>query len=210
MKESIAGADRLSMSRRAVLAGSAIGVGVLLSACTEQGPQGSGSTSKNGAIDSANGTITEWPRSSRLPAVDFQGVTETGKSLSSSELRGAVAVLNFWYAGCPPCRAEAPDLQALWNQYRDQGVHFVGVNVRDDKSTAQAFTRTFGITYPSILDQASGGRVELALSGSVSVKAVPTTLVLDRSGRVAARILGRIPGRSVLDTLIRGVLAEGS
>jgi peroxiredoxin len=195
----------VSRSRRTVLVGGAIGVALLLSSCTEPGSQ----AGRDGATDSANGTITEWSRASRRPAVRFQGRTETGTTLSSAELRGNVAVLNFWYAGCPPCRAEAPDLQALWEQYRDDGVRFVGVNVRDDKSVAQAFTRTFGITYPSILDEASGGQVTLALSASVSVKAVPTTLVLDRRGRVAARILGRIPGRSVLSTLIRDTLAEG-
>ncbi|MGA1033366.1 MAG: TlpA family protein disulfide reductase, partial [Aquiluna sp.] len=119
-------------------------------------------------------------------------------------LEGFVVVMNWWYAACAPCRAEAPDMAALSEEFADQGVQFVGVNVRDTAETALAFDRNFGITYPSIMD-AQSGAVSLAFSGVVSPQAVPTTLVIDREGRVSARILGRID-KSILRELIETVV----
>ena len=106
--------------------------------------------------------------------------------------------MNFWYAGCSPCRAEAKDLQKLYTDYKDK-LGFYGVNVRDEKSTAEAFERSFEITYPSFKD--ASGKVLLSLSKYVPAQAVPTTVILDSHGRVAARILGQA-NPSVLKTLI--------
>ena len=114
--------------------------------------------------------------------------------------------MNWWYAACAPCRAEAPDLAALSKEFEDQGVQFVGVNVRDTAETALAFDRKFGITFPSVMD-AQSGAVSLAFTGVVSPAAVPTTLVIDKEGKVASRILGRIDA-SILRTLIESVVAE--
>lgn len=153
-----------------------------------------------------DGTVSEWAKSSRKAAVDWKGVTESGDVLSSSSLTGVVTVLNFWYAGCAPCRAEAPDLIALSKEFTPQGVQFVGVNVRDTASTALAFDRNFGMTYPSVIDNNTGS-VVLAFTGVVSPQAVPTTLVIDKQGRVASRILGRIE-KGTLKALIETVVAE--
>jgi thiol-disulfide isomerase/thioredoxin len=121
--------------------------------------------------------------------------------VSAEELRGKVVVLNFWYAGCPPCRAEAKYLNQVHDQYADDDVVFVGVNVRDEEGTAAAFERTFGVDYPTVLD-ARDGTVQLALSGQIAPNAVPATIVLDKQGRVAARVLGAIDGKSILQTLV--------
>jgi thiol-disulfide isomerase/thioredoxin len=153
-----------------------------------------------------DGTISEWSKASRQPAVEWRGVTESGEVLSSSNLSGVVTVMNFWYAGCAPCRAEAGDLVALSKEFAAQGVQFVGVNVRDTASTAQAFDRNFGMTYPSIMDNNTGS-VVLAFTGIVSPQAVPTTLVIDKQGRVSSRILGRIE-KGTLKALIQTVVAE--
>lgn len=112
--------------------------------------------------------------------------------------------MNFWYAGCAPCRAEAPDLQKLSVQFPE--VQFVGVNVRDSAATAAAFERKFGVTFPSILD-ANSGDVVLAFTGVVTPQAVPTTLVIDKQGKVSARVLGRIDP-STLKALIQTVVKE--
>jgi peroxiredoxin len=136
----------------------------------------------------------------------FTGETESGQMLDSKALEGQVVVMNWWYSSCAPCRAEAPDLQALHEQFKDQGVQFVGVNVRDTAETALAFDRKFGISFPSIMD-AQSGSVSLAFQGVVSPQAVPTTLVIDKEGKVASRILGRIDP-SILKTLIETVVAE--
>jgi thiol-disulfide isomerase/thioredoxin len=151
-----------------------------------------------------DGTVTEFAVDQRPTFDDWEGATESGALLSSEALEGFVVVMNWWYAACAPCRAEAPDMAALSEEFADQGVQFVGVNVRDTAETALAFDRNFAITYPSIMD-AQSGAVSLAFSGVVSPQAVPTTLVIDREGRVSARILGRID-KSILRELIETVV----
>lgn len=153
-----------------------------------------------------DGTVSEFAKVNRLSAVKWSGKTESGATVSSDQLAGVAVVMNFWYAGCAPCRAEAPDLVALNKKYAGQKVQFIGVNVRDTADTALAFDRTFKIDWPSILDSSTGS-VLLAFSGVVSPQAVPTTLVIDRDGKVAARILGRLE-KGTLDALIKRVVTE--
>ena len=153
-----------------------------------------------------DGTETELADDQRPSFEPWSGITESGFGLDSAALEGRVTVMNWWYAACAPCRAEAPDLADLYREYNPQGVEFVGVNVRDSAATALAFDRNFGIEFPSVMDSQSG-TVSLAFTGVVSPSAVPTTLVIDKEGKVASRILGRIdPG--ILRTLIETVLAE--
>lgn len=153
------------------------------------------------------GPVTEFKPSKRAAPVKFAGTLESGKAASSADWPKTVLVVNFWYAACGPCRAEAPDLEALYNEFKSQGVQFVGVDVRDEASTAESFTSTYGITYPSFLD-ADGGAIQLAFAGQIAPNAVPTTVVLDRSGRVASRIVGQIQARSILRSLIQTAIAE--
>lgn len=153
-----------------------------------------------------DGTVTEFDSAQRPTFLPFSGETESGLKLDSSALDGQVVVMNWWYSSCAPCRAEAPDLQALYEDFKDEGVQFVGVNVRDTAETALAFDRKFGISFPSIMD-AQSGAVSLAFQGVVSPQAVPTTLVIDKEGKVSSRILGRIDP-SILKTLIETVVAE--
>lgn len=150
-------------------------------------------------------TITEISRAERGSRILFAGELDTGGAANSDDWLGSVVVVNFWYAACPPCRVEAADLESLHQQFLLEGVVFVGVDVRDEAATALAFADTFGITYPSILDTGSG-EVQLAFAGQIAPNAVPTTIVLDREGRVASRIIGK--DRSVLETLIEDVVGE--
>ena len=152
-----------------------------------------------------DGTVTEFAAADRGKSVKWQGTLADGTKLGSVNLSGVVTVLNFWYAGCAPCRAEAPDLVAIAKAYPK--VQFIGVNVRDAAGTAAAFERKFKVTWPSILD-ANSGSVVLAFTGIVTPQAVPTTLVIDAKGRVAARVLGRIEA-STLKALIKRVVEEG-
>ena len=153
-----------------------------------------------------DGSVTEIVLENRGQPITFTGTTESGETVSSAEYLGNVLVVNFWYAGCAPCRAEAPDLQQVYTDTSPQGVNFLGVNVRDQAATAISFNERFGITFPSIMDQ--DGKAQLAFSSQVPPNAVPTTLILDAQGRVAARILGQIKDASILSTLIRDVAAE--
>lgn len=151
--------------------------------------------------------IEEIPVGERADPVAFTGETDTGTQLSEEDFAGQVLVVNFWYAGCAPCRAEAPDLKTLSEKYDGNGAAFLGVNVYDGPAQSLAFAEKYEINYPSLLDETTG-KVRLAFAGELAPNAVPTTIVLDREGRVAARILGRIQERSILDTLIRDLIEE--
>jgi thiol-disulfide isomerase/thioredoxin len=151
-----------------------------------------------------DGSVTEYPVANRGKSVSWSGPTETGGILSSSQLTGVPVVMNYWYAGCAPCRAEAPELLEISKQFPK--VQFVGVNVRDSAATTAAFNRNFKLTWSSIIDSQTGS-VALAFTGIVTPAAVPTTLVIDKKGRVSARVLGRID-KSILTTLIKTVQDE--
>lgn len=176
---------------------------LVLAGCTQDPLAEQFRSGDNKNYIAGDGTVTEFAIDQRPTFEPWEGVTESGAYLSSESLEGYVVVMNWWYAACAPCRAEAPDLAALSEEFAEQGVQFVGVNVRDTAETALAFDRNFGITFPSIIDAQTGG-VSLAFSGVVSPQAVPTTLVIDREGRVSARILGRID-KSILRELIETV-----
>jgi len=155
---------------------------------------------------SGDGTVTEVPLAERGAPVDFEATTDTGETVSSADYRGQVLVLNFWYAACPPCRKEAPILQEL-NETFASDAAFLGVNVRDQAATSKNATEEWGITFPSVID-ANDGNMLLAYAGTVAPNAVPTTLVIDKQGRVAARYLGLLDSTSILKTLISDAIAE--
>lgn len=151
--------------------------------------------------------VQEIEPADRGEPVAWEGVTETGDELSSEDVAGDVVVVNFWYASCAPCRVEAADLQKVHTQFEDQGVSFVGVNTFDQADQARSFAEEFGVTYPSIID-VNDAKVKLAFSAATPIQATPVTLVLDQEGRVAASIIGRLEGASILSTLVKDLLAE--
>ena len=162
---------------------------------------------------SGDGAYTVIAAEERSEPVSFEGELDSGGTISTDDLAGQVYVVNFWYASCPPCRVEAPDLEALYQEFSDdqggEGVPFIGVNIRDEAAQSRAFAEEFGVSYPSILD-VEDGAVRLAFAGQVSPTAVPTTLVVDAEGRVAARISGIVSEPSTLRSMVADVLAESS
>ena len=156
---------------------------------------------------SGDGTLTVIAVDDRTDPIAFDSETDTGEPVSSADYEGQVVVVNFWYAACPPCRVEAPDLEALHQEFDGEGASFLGVNVRDQAATAAGFEKEFGISYPSVID-ANDGNMLLAFAGTVAPNAVPTTIVLDKQGRVAARFLGLIEEPSILKTISRETIAE--
>lgn len=115
-----------------------------------------------------------------------ESLTEPGTTVSLQRYRGQVVVLNVWGSWCGPCRAEADDLVQVATATADQGVQFIGIDVRDSRQAGADFARDFGLTYPSIFDPP--GRTLLALKG-IPRSVVPLTIVLDRQHRVAAVLL---------------------
>jgi thiol-disulfide isomerase/thioredoxin len=188
----------------------ALAAGVLLAGCANNDLQAQYNSGVDKNYIAATSGVTEVSPADRGKPVDFSGLTEDGTTVSSKADRGHVIVVNFWYAGCPPCRAEASDLASIATQYKGKGVDFIGVNTRDSAASTQAFDSEFKVAYPSILD-ADTGEVQLAFSGSMRPNATPTTFVLDKQGRIAARIEGDIAAQpSTLTTLIDSALGESA
>jgi peroxiredoxin len=146
-------------------------------------PQSSGANFVGHAYESAFYKAGQRPEA---PAVS--GTTVTGAHLSLSSYRGDTVVLNFWGSWCAPCRAEAPALATLARQLQAKHVQFVGVDIRDEPDSAKAFMQTFNVGYPSLSDP--NDQIALAFHSTVPPAAIPTTLVIDRDGRIAARIFG--------------------
>jgi thiol-disulfide isomerase/thioredoxin len=144
---------------------------------------------------------------SRPAAPQVTGTTLTGQKFSLAAERGNLVVLNFWGSWCSPCRTEAPALAALSRQFASQPVRFVGVDVRDSPSSAQAFMRTFRVSYPSVNDP--GDEIALAFHGTLPPTGIPSTLLIDSTGHIAARIVGGVT-YSGLKALIMKVNAAAS
>lgn len=179
-----------------------------LAACSGDGWARDAQSNPGEGLSGADGSWEVYPAESRGEPIAFSGPTADGGTFDSAEHAGQVTVVNFWYAACPPCRLEAPDLQAAWQEYEPRGVQFVGVNIYDKAPTATSFDESFGISYPSILD-AETASARLAFAGNVSPQAIPSTLVLDRQGRVAGVIRGPVPP-ATLRSMIDEALGEGA
>jgi len=128
-----------------------------------------------------------------------------GRAFDSSELAGRVVVYNVGGSWCGPCRKEAPALWQVWQETRRRGVRFVGIDVKDDYAAARSFEDAFGITYPSIRTADSG--TTLLAFGSTLASAVPSTVVVDRHGRAAARVVGPTTYATLI-ALVDDALAE--
>ena len=140
----------------------------------------------------------------RDAAPAFSGPTLDGAEFALADQSGQVVVLNVWGSWCPPCRKEAPALQAVSESLAPRGVEFVGVNTRDTPEGARGYVTEFGITYPSVVD--TDGTRLLAFR-ELPPTAIPSTLVIDREGRLAARILGPISEISLRDIVTQ--VADG-
>ena len=194
------------MRRRLAGLGAALAVVMLLAGCaTSDGI--AGTVGGAGNYNSEDGAVTKILEANRAAAVSFTSETTDGVAVDSKDYLGQVLVVNFWYAACPPCRVEAPDLQKLNAQFSGKGASFLGVNVRDQAATAKNVEEEWGLTYPSVIDT-NDGNMLLAYSATVQPNAVPTTLVIDKKGRVAGRILGQITEPSILETMISDTLQE--
>ena len=139
----------------------------------------------------------------RAPAPHFAGELLDGTPFDSTELDGDIAVINFWGSWCAPCRLETPEFQAVHADLADEGVQFLGVDVKDQRQLAAAFVQDVGATYPSLFDPR--GEVALAFRG-FPANVVPSTIVLDRRGRVAAVYTGAVRGADLRTAL--GLLLE--
>ncbi|HKE52521.1 MAG TPA: TlpA disulfide reductase family protein [Actinomycetes bacterium] len=193
--------------RRSRPAGRAILLAALIAALA--GCSGSGGGAGRGGAEQAfvagNGSVQTVPAADRKPAPALIGTTLTGDQFDLGALRGKVVVLNVWASWCAPCRAEAPHLEQTYQATKNDGVAFVGLNTRDEPDNARAFERKVGVSYPSVVDR--DGELVVAFRGTLPPAAIPTTLVIDREGRMAARALTPLT-EPMLRDLISPIIAE--
>ncbi len=189
--------------RSAVGVALVVSAGLVLAGCSTR----TGSADTSARYVAGDGSTVILAPDEREGAVSFSGTTLDGATLDVEDLRGEVVVVNLWASWCAPCRAEAATLETTYTDLRADGVSFVGVvsGGKDSVDNARAFQRRFDVSYPSIFD--GDNSVVLAFRGQLPPAAIPTTLVLDREGRVAARALGEVD-RSRLLGIIEPVLAE--
>ena len=148
--------------------------------------------------------ISRLPAGERKKPGEVSGTTLDGKPLSLEQYAGKVIVLNVWGSWCGPCRKEARALGAAARELGTDDVAFVGVNTKDSSpQNGLAFERRYDVPYPSFYDPS--GRILLAFRGTLNPSAIPSTVVLDAKGRVAASVLGEIPSQQTLVDLVRDV-----
>lgn len=137
------------------------------------------------------------------PAPDFTIITYDDQEITLADLRGQVVVVNFWASWCGPCRVEAPELQNLWERYRDQGVVMIGIAYTDTDSKAKAFIEEFSITYPNAPD------IGTRISDRYNIQGVPETFVIDQEGNVA-RFFMTMVNEQMLSAIIDDLLNTGA
>ncbi|MDX6327627.1 MAG: hypothetical protein QOI83_10 [Streptomycetaceae bacterium] len=165
-------------------------------------PTGSGSSFVDGT-----GLTTRIAAGKRQTAPDLTGEDLQGKALRLSDYRGKVIVLNIWGSWCDPCQAEAKGLEKVFRATEAEGVQFVGINTQDLQiANAKAFESEYKITYPSLFDP-EGKLVLKFPKGTVNPQDIPSTVIIDRDGKIAVRIL-RAVGEDELSSAVRSVAAE--
>ncbi|MCB5169015.1 TlpA family protein disulfide reductase [Streptomyces bambusae] len=180
---------RRSTSGRALLLTAVTAVGALtLTACGESEVGGASRGSGTNFVTSKDTGTSTVAKGKRTPAPKLDGKTVDGGTLDVADLKGKVVVLNVWGSWCAPCRAEAPHFAKVAKDLKPKGVEFVGINIRNTPQAAQAFDDRFGIPYPSLHDPDSKLLLRFP-KGTLSLQTIPSTLVLDREGKIAARAL---------------------
>jgi thiol-disulfide isomerase/thioredoxin len=190
------------LSRASLLTAGTAVAALTLSACGSGGT--SGGSGNTNFITGADGIATVH-KVDRKPAPDLSGRTIDGKQLDVASYKGKVVVLNVWGSWCSPCRAEAPNLVKVAKETAGKGVQFIGINTRDTSTQpAIAFEKQYGVPYPSLYDPT--GKLMLRFKkGTLNPQLIPTTIIVDRDGKIAARALQALSEdklREMLDPVI--------
>ncbi|GGZ01166.1 TlpA family protein disulfide reductase [Streptomyces nitrosporeus] len=196
---------RVTRRRSTLLAATAVAGALTLSACSDDGTITTGGGDTN--FVTGNSGIATVPKGERTAAPELVGTTLDDKPLDVADYKGKVVVLNVWGSWCAPCRAEAQHFAKVSKETADQDVQFIGLNTRDpEKSLAISFEEDHGVTYPSLYDPR--GKLILRFpKGTLNLQTIPSTVVLDRDGKIAARKLGGLDAEK-LHEMIDPLIAE--
>lgn len=199
-----------STSGRAILLTAVTLAGALtLTACSDADGGSKSSGSAGGNYVTGTSGISTVAKADRVDAPKLDGETVDGSTLDTTTLKGKIVVLNVWGSWCTPCRAEASSFAKVSKELEAAGqpVAFVGINTRDNsKQNAASFEETYGVTYPSLFDP--NGKLMLRFpKGTLNPQAIPTTIVLDKDGKIASRSLAAL-SETKLRSMIEPLLAE--
>jgi len=185
---------------RSVLLGVLLVLG-LVAGCSQE----TGEVGQTQGFVAGDGSSVILPVEQRQPAPVLTGTDLNGDPVDTATWKGQPGVINVWASWCAPCRAEAPELVAVAQKNPD--VNFLGLDTRDSDAPARAFVEKFGITYPNLPDP--NGQLVLKFSDSLPPQAIPSTLLIDREGRVAGRFLGAVQAGD-LDAALQDLSAESA
>ena len=171
------------------------------------GPASSDNNDDAASVSNTDPGLVVYPEAQRSRIPEIKGTTLDGDSLKLSDFRGDIVVINVWGSWCGPCRAETPDLVRLARENANRKVQFLGIDTRDNLDSARAFAKKFEMPYPSLFDE--GGGVLLPLRGVIPTAVIPSTVVVDRNGKVAARVIGPVTYKT-LDGVLADELAGGT
>ena len=154
-------------------------------------PTPQGSTSAGAASDSSLGGVSQMllkagfavPKSD-VSATEFTLQSLDGKKVSLSSFRGKLVFLSFWATWCGPCKQELPSLQAMYDKLRAKGFEILAVDVMEDRKTVGDFVKANAVTFPVLLDSSG------AVGRDYDAGSIPTNYLIDRSGKILARIVG--------------------
>lgn len=189
--------------RVAVVTAALIGVVLLGLWLARATPWTADATGPSGDSGIAEPGLTLYPAGDRAPSPPLEGRTLDDTAFDLADLDGQVVVINVWGSWCGPCRAETPGLVRLANKTADDGVQFVGIDTRDSLAGARAFVKNYDVPYPSVFDPT--GQALLPFRDVIPSAAIPSSLVLDRDGDIAARVIGVVDEKSlagILDDLV--------
>jgi thiol-disulfide isomerase/thioredoxin len=194
------------LRRTAIRITAALAALLIMASCARIGGDEPTRTAGQAGYPDVPRNLTRVPPDQRneLPTVSGPALG-SNQTISTQDYRGKVVVINVWGSWCPPCRKEAPDLQAASVETKNVA-QFIGITSKDyDPAPAEAFVRSFKITYPSIYDPT--GKVLLAFSGELPPSAIPSTMIIDRDGRLAVRVLSEVSKITLVDMI--NDVAEG-
>jgi thiol-disulfide isomerase/thioredoxin len=194
----------VAMPRKVRLAIAAAAVVLGVAGCA--GTSGNGLAVTGGGYQVGTNNITVYKASDRHMVGDVSGTTLQGSTLSLAQYRGKVVVVDFWSDDCGPCHGEEQSLEALSKSYANSGVQFVGIDERDNRSSGLAFEQQYHVSYPSLFDRTDAYVLDFPGSAPPST---PTTIVLDPSGHIAARIDG-VQDYTHLKSLINAIRTESA
>jgi cytochrome c biogenesis protein CcmG, thiol:disulfide interchange protein DsbE len=137
-----------------------------------------------------------------FPAPDFELSTLAGESIRLSDLRGQAVLINLWATWCPPCRAEMPAIEKVYNEYKQDGLIVLAINMtyQDDPGRVPSFVEEYGLTFPILMD------TQGTVGTDYQLRSLPSSYFIDREGIIKEVVIGGPMSEALLRTRVEQIL----